>query len=235
MIFIFLIAGMVKGVIGLGLPTIAMGLLTLVMAPATAAGLLIIPSLATNIWQLLIGTDFFSLIKRFWTLLAGIFAGTLFSFLPELTSVSTWTGPALGMVLLAYGVWGLTAKKFPDPGRYEKWLSPLVGYITGCITAATGIFVIPAVPYLQSLRLNKNDLVQALGLAFTASTLALALQLAKGSELERIDYYLSAIALIPAVLGMYLGQYLRKFISESSFRRLFFIGLIILGGYMAIK
>jgi uncharacterized membrane protein YfcA len=43
----FLLAGFVKGVIGLGLPTVSMGLLSLVMAPAKAASLLIVPSFVT--------------------------------------------------------------------------------------------------------------------------------------------------------------------------------------------
>lgn len=232
---VFLLAGIVKGVIGLGLPTISMGLLTVVMAPASAASLLIIPSLVTNIWQLFIGPAFLSLIKRLWGFIAGIFIGTLFSVLPGLTSTSSWTEAALGVVLIMYGLWGLIASKLPSPGKSEKWLSPLVGYITGAITAATGVFVIPAVPYLQSLQLNKNDLVQALGLAFTASTIALAAHLSLDSKLDHVDYYLSTIALIPAIIGMYAGQYLRKVISELAFRRCFFIGLIALGAYMAIK
>ncbi|HFX2462286.1 TPA: sulfite exporter TauE/SafE family protein [Salmonella enterica subsp. enterica serovar Java] len=232
---VFLLAGIVKGVIGLGLPTISMGLLTVVMAPASAASLLIIPSLVTNIWQLFIGPTFLSLIKRLWGFIAGIFIGTLFSVLPGLTSTSSWTEAALGVVLIMYGLWGLIATKLPSTGKSEKWLSPLVGYITGAITAATGVFVIPAVPYLQSLQLNKNDLVQALGLAFTASTIALAAHLSLHSKLDHVDYYLSTIALIPAIIGMYAGQYLRKVISELAFRRYFFIGLIALGAYMAMK
>ncbi|MEH2921516.1 sulfite exporter TauE/SafE family protein [Samsonia erythrinae] len=234
-ISVFLLAGIVKGVIGLGLPTIAMGLLTVVMPPASAASLLIIPSLVTNIWQLFIGPAFFRLIKRLWGLIAGIFIGTLFSVLPGLTSTSSWTEAALGIVLIMYGLWGLIATKLPSPGKAEKWLSPLVGYLTGAITAATGVFVIPAVPYLQSLQLNKDDLVQSLGLAFTASTLALAMHLSLDSKLDHVDYALSAIALIPAIAGMYAGQYLRKLISELAFRRCFFIGLIALGAYMTIK
>ncbi|ARA78565.1 membrane protein [Pectobacterium brasiliense] len=235
MMVVFLLAGVVKGVIGLGLPTIAMGLLTLVMPAASAAGLLIVPSLVTNIWQLACGPAFLSLIKRFWTLFAGIIIGTFWNGLPALTSSSSWTSAALGGILVVYGLWGIMATTLPQPRRHEVWLSPLVGYITGAITAATGVFVIPAVPYLQCLRLNKNDLVQALGLAFTVSTLGLALQLMQGMGLQGIDLWQSMLALIPALLGMMIGQRLRHAISEAVFRRCFFIGLIALGGYMAAR
>lgn len=235
MMVVFLLAGVVKGVIGLGLPTIAMGLLTLVMPAASAAGLLIVPSLVTNIWQLACGPAFLSLIKRFWTLFAGIIIGTFWNGLPALTSSSSWTSAALGGILVVYGLWGIVATTLPQPSRHEVWLSPLVGYITGAITAATGVFVIPAVPYLQCLRLNKNDLVQALGLAFTVSTLGLALQLVQGMGLQGINLWQSMLALIPALLGMMIGQRLRHAISEAVFRRCFFIGLIALGGYMAAR
>ncbi|MGZ8197008.1 MAG: sulfite exporter TauE/SafE family protein, partial [Burkholderiales bacterium] len=46
----FGLAGMVKGVIGMGLPIVAMGLLVLFMPPAQAAAVLVVPSLVTNIW-----------------------------------------------------------------------------------------------------------------------------------------------------------------------------------------
>lgn len=232
---VFLLAGIVKGVIGLGLPTIAMGLLSTVMEPAMAASVLIIPSLVTNIWQLLIGLQFMALIKRLSGFIIGVVLGTLLSFLPSLTSASRWTLPVLGMVLIVYGIWGLVAKKMPSSGKHEIWLSPIVGYITGVITAATGVFVIPAVPYLQTLKLNKDELIQALGLAFTASTVALAIKLSIDQQQSEINWSLSLFALIPAVGGMYLGQFFRKIISEKVFRRCFFMGLIGLGIYMATK
>lgn len=234
-IAVFFLAGLVKGVIGLGLPTIAMGLLTVAMAPASAASLLIIPSLVTNLWQLYTGPAFMQLVRRLAGFIAGIFVGTLWSVLPGLTAFSHSTETALGIVLAVYGVFGLSASKFQGPGKAERWLSPVIGYVTGSITAATGIFVMPAVPYLQSLRLEKNDLVQALGVAFTASTIALAINLSVDSKFAPVDYYLSAIALIPALIGMYAGQFLRQMISETVFRRCFFTGLVALGIYMALK
>lgn len=50
---VFAFAGMIKGMIGLGLPAVSMGLLTIAMSPFQAASLLIVPSMVTNVWQLL--------------------------------------------------------------------------------------------------------------------------------------------------------------------------------------
>jgi len=72
----FLLAGFIKGVIGLGMPTVAIGLLGLLMAPAQAAAILVVPSLVTNVWQFAVGGDLFALVRRLWPMLAGICIGT---------------------------------------------------------------------------------------------------------------------------------------------------------------
>lgn len=231
---VFLLAGMVKGIIGLGLPTIAMGLLALSMPPVSAAALLLIPSLVTNLWQLLAGPAFLLLARRLGSFLVAILIGTMWGGLPTLTEEAIWAPIVLGVMLVLYGLWGLIARRLPAPDRHEVWLSPLMGYVTGAITAATGVFVIPAVPYLQCLALKKDDLVQALGLAFTVSTLGLAFSLVQGGGLPALNLSLSLLALIPALLGMMLGQRLRKHIGETLFRRCFFLGLIALGGTMVL-
>ena len=87
-------------------------------------------------------------------------------------------GLALGVALLAYAASGLAALRLVVPRAAEPVLGPITGALTGGITAATGVFVIPAVPYLQAIGLQKDELVQALGLSFTVSTLALAVALA---------------------------------------------------------
>lgn len=166
----FLLAGTVKGVIGLGLPTVAMGLLGLAMAPAQAAALLIIPATLTNLWQLAFGGHLKSLIKRLWPMLLMIFLGTLWIGMTG----GHWVVRGLGAALLLYALSGLFLPTLHVNPRHERWLGPLCGLITGVITSATGVFVIPAVPYLQALGLSRDELVQALGLSFTVSTLALA-------------------------------------------------------------
>lgn len=97
------------------------------------------------------------------------------------------------------------------------------------------MFVIPAVPYLQALGLNRDQLVQALGLSFTVSTLALAAGLFWRGSLGGGELNASLMALVPALLGMWLGQALRQRISAVLFKRVFFIGMAALGGHLLIS
>lgn len=232
-VFVFAIAGMIKGTIGLGLPAVSMGLLSLVISPFQAATLLIIPSMVTNIWQLFAEGHVLKLIKRFWPLLVGIVVGSIWSVFPTLGHGSFKSEALLGGMLALYGIYGLCAKNMPNLATQEKWLSPIVGYLGGALTVATGVVVIPVVPYLQSLHLKRDDLVQSLGLAFTVSTICLAIYLYLNPVKDiPIDYKLSLIALVPALLGMWLGTKIRHRIPEQKFRKVFFAGLVIFGLYM---
>jgi uncharacterized membrane protein YfcA len=231
----FLVAGLVKGVIGLGLPTVSMGLLSLVMAPAKAASLLIVPSFVTNVWQLAAGPSFGRLAFRLWPMLAGLVLGTLAGTGLMTGSHAGQAATALGVLLMLYALLGLTSVRFSVAPRAEWWLGPLIGAVTGLVTAATGVFVIPAVPYLGALNLDKEDMIQALGLSFTVSTIALAAALAAGGAFALGDVGVSSVALAPALLGMAAGGALRGRFSEQTFRRVFFGGLLVVGAHLASR
>lgn len=234
-ILTFVLAGAVKGVIGLGLPTIAMGLLGLAMSPAQAAALLIVPSTLTNLWQLASGGHLRALLHRLWPMLVAIFFATLLGSAWLGIDSGPWAAHALGGALLVYALYGLGGPELHlNPAR-ESWLGPLCGLLTGLVTAATGVFVIPAVPYLQSLRLSRDEMVQALGLSFTVSTLALALGLAGQDALGAQALGASLLVLVPALLGMLGGQWLRQRISAALFKRCFFIGLGVLGAHLLVN
>ena len=203
---VFLLAGLVKGVVGLGLPTLAMALLALAMPPAQAAALLILPSLVTNVWQMRPWPTLAPMTRRLWPMQPGVVAGTLFaaSLLGAPTRASALQ--ALGPALLVYGLWGLSGARVPEvPARVDRVLCPLVGAVTGLVTAATGVFVIPAVPYLQALGLSRDELVQAMGLSFTVSTVALAAGLMLNGQCSAAALSGSALMLLPAVLHARAG------------------------------
>ena len=117
----FLLAGVVKGVIGMGLPTVAMGVLAVVLPPAEAAAL-VIPSLVTNVWQLFAGPSFGALARRLWLMMAGVFVGTVAGIGVLAGDDPGWRASRLGVMLAIYAVVGLAGLRIPKPGRREVWL-----------------------------------------------------------------------------------------------------------------
>lgn len=231
----FFAAGVVKGVTGMGLPTVAMGVLGTLMSPVAAAAILVVPSFVTNVWQLLAGPHKARLMRRFWPMMLGIVVGTVLGSAWLVEANPAGSGRALGVALVAYAGYAVFAPSFSIPSRLESWLSPAIGLSTGVITGATGVLVIPSVPYLQSLRLEKDVLVQALGLSFTVSTIALAAGLALHGAFRVEQLGLSLLAVVPALVGMWLGQKVRGRISPRVFRLCFLSLLAALGLELALR
>jgi uncharacterized protein len=232
---VFILAGFVKGVIGMGLPTVAMGFLTLLMPPADAAAILILPSFVTNVWQLAAGPALRALIRRLWPMLVAAALGTIAGARMLGTVNSAGAVTALGAALVLYAIVGLAPLRVSVPARAEPWMGPIVGGLTGLLTALTGVFVIPAAPYLQALRLEPEDMIQALGLSFTVSTLALAAALAGDGQLHGPNLAASALALAAALAGMMLGQILRTRMRPATFRLWFLFGLMALGAHLMLR
>lgn len=231
----FFAAGAVKGVTGMGLPTVAMGVLGALLSPLHAASLLIVPSFVTNLWQLLAGPALRLVLRRFWPMMLAICAGTVPGAAWLAGGDAGVAQSLLGAALMIYAGYSLLARQLSVLSRMQPVLSPIIGAITGLVSGATGVFVIPAVPYLQSLGLSKDDLVQALGLSFTVSTVALALALGAHGAFSVGIMGLSLVALMPALIGMWAGQKLRNRISLVTFRRLFLGFLLLLGAEMALR
>jgi len=230
----FLFAGFIKGAVGVGLPTVVVGLLSIVMPPAQAAMLMVLPALATNIWQMAAGPSLLALLRRFAWLIVAVFIGT-FATIGFMTSTGAYAQAALGLVLAAYGAYGLFARRFEVKRESERWLSPLIGLITGMLSGATGVFVIPNVPYLTSLRMNSEELVQSIGILAFVCPLALGLALALNGQYRADVAGTSFLALFPALAGMYIGMRLRRRLAAAVFMRWFFAALIALGGYMFLR
>ncbi|MFC6478958.1 sulfite exporter TauE/SafE family protein [Pseudomonas asuensis] len=205
-ILVFLLAGMIKGLLGMGLPTVAVALLALVMSPGEASALLLIPSLVTNVWQLCSGPALGQLIRQLWLMMVTLCAGTLLTVRWLVETGNNQIPTLLGVILMIYGCMGLLSYRLPNVPGYDSVVSGIVGFITGLITGATSVFVVPMVPYLQAMNLDKERLIQALGLSFTVSTLALALGMFWQGALVTEDARASLVMLLPALVGLAAGQ-----------------------------
>lgn len=232
----FFLAGAVKGVLGLGLPTVAIGLLGLLMPVAQASALLTVPSLVTNVWQAGRGPHLRALVRRLWPMQVGIVIGAF--------AGTGWMEPQharrsallLGGCLMVYGAASLAGLRLPRPVPGQEGATGLLaGIATGLVTAATGVFALPLVPYLQALGLDKDEMAQALGLSFTVSTAALGLVLASTGNLDASVAGQSLLALLPALAGMALGQAQRDRLSQTAFRKALYGGLLLLGAWLLAR
>jgi uncharacterized membrane protein YfcA len=235
-ILVIIVAGFVKGVIGMGLPAVGVGLLGLTMLPVRAAAILVVPSSITNIWQLFTGPHLARVVRRLWPMLVGILVGCW-------VGAGTIAGPNtakirmfLGGVLAIYACYGLLARRLRVRPEWEIWMGPLVGIGTGIVTTATGLSMLPLAPYLAGLdNMDRDDMVQSLGLSFTVSTLALGADLLGTGVYDRELLLTSCAALIPAAFGMQIGTYVRGRISPVLFRRCFFGFMLVLGSTLVLR
>ena len=228
----FLLAGFVKGVIGLGLPTVSMGLLAVTMQPSHALAIVIVPAVVTNIWQTFVGPYLRDIIRRLWPLMVGTVVGIWLN-------AGMLTGPyarygtiVLGVLLVAYAIIGLSKFSFRVGRSNEKWIGGIVGLVTGVVSAATGVQVIPSMPFMQAIGMEKDELVQALGVFFMVSTLALAFNLTSAGLLSASTALPGAVAMAGAFIGMFIGQTVRSRTQPEAFRRWFLVAMIFLGIYL---
>ena len=227
--FVYILAGFVKGVVGVGLPTISLALLAIFLGMKEAMLTLLAPSLITNIVQALVGGRLYELTKRLWLFLLSLFFLTWFSTGVLVASDSNLLKIGLGIILLLYCASYFSQHKIPKPGKNEKWLNPLMGGLTGITTGLTGTFVVPAVLYLQSMGLNRNALVQAMGLSGSVATISLGVSLGGRDVLSNELLFISSSMVIPALIGMALGNIVRSKIDEDLFRKFFFFSLSAIG------
>src|SRR5260370_22002083 len=229
----FLLAGFVKGVIGMGLPTVSMGLLAVTMQPSHVLAIVIVPAIITNIWQTFVGPYLRDIIRRLWPLMAGPIIGIWLNAGMLTARYARYGTIVLGVLLVIYAIIGLSQFSFKVARRDEKWVGGIVGVMTGMVPAATGVQVIPSMPFMQAIGMEKDELVQALGLFFTVATLALGFSLTSAGLFSAATAWPGAVAMAGAVAGMFIGQAVRSRMQPEVFRRLVLIGMIFLGLFLA--
>ena len=235
-LLIFLLAGVVKGVIGLGLPTISLALMSLLFELPTAMAIMVVPSLITNLWQGLSGSGTLMIVRRVWPFLL---VATLSIWIGA--RLLTRTDPAvltaiLGAVLVLYALVGLMGYRVSIGEPHRLWSGLACGLINGTLGGMTGTFVVPGVLYLQAIGLPRDQLIHAMGLLFGLSSIALTVALQRNGLLNATIVSTSAIAVLPALAGLWLGErQIRHRLPEKRFRFVFFLALLVLGGGLALR
>lgn len=231
----FLAGGLAKGVVGLGFPVIVLAFLAPTIGLKEAMALLIVPGIVTNIWQALAGHAFGKIVRRLWPLLAASIAG-IWVGVTVLSSADTHLLIAiLGVLLFTYSIFSLTFLRVPPPGRHESWMSPVMGSLGGFAFGLTGSYMVPGVLYIQALGLKRDEFVQALGITFCLIMMCLGVFMSQRQLIPLETAGMSAAALIPTGLGMFIGQRSRPYLSDHLFRTAVFVCLCLSGLYMILR
>src|SRR5665213_475243 len=207
--------------------------MTLALPLGDALAILTFPTLLTNVFQAFYGKHFLVLLRRFGPMSALAVAGVLGAGMTLGKLGSPGMLGWLGVLLVFYASLALFAWRPVMPRAHEPWASPLIGLASGIVAGVTGMAAVPFLPYMQSLQITRNDLVQGLGIVFLFIMLAVAATLVHQNIFTSANAIGSVAALAPTFAGVWLGQKVRNRASPEAFRKIFLSGMLALGLNMA--
>ncbi|MFC4352731.1 sulfite exporter TauE/SafE family protein [Fodinicurvata halophila] len=224
-----LLAGFVKGVIGMGLPLVALPVLAYMMPVPEAITVLSLPVVLSNLVQAFQGGHFLGVLKRFWPVMLSLVLGVLLG-VQLLVSLD----PQLLYLLLGIAITGmalltLSSPRFTLKPSQERPVGLGVCFGAGVLGGVSNLPGPPLALYLVALRLEKTFFISAISIFFLINSAPLYAALALHDVLGWYELLLSAFAVIPVFGGVFLGQWVRKFVSQARFQTVVLLVLVVIG------
>ncbi|HAD37708.1 MAG TPA: sulfite exporter TauE/SafE family protein [Gammaproteobacteria bacterium] len=231
----FLFAGLVKGTTGLGFATTALSFLVYAIGLKEALPLLIVPSVVSNLIVMRDAGHFRATLIQFRLMYAAAPVGIFIGLALLMWLDPTISSAILGLVLIIYGVITITQPAFRLPTALARRLEIPVGFTTGLVNGVTGSQVMPVLPYLLSLPLERNVFIQAINISFTISSVVFAIGLAWLGLFTVDTTQISFVGLVAMLVGLKLGIPIRRRLPQSSFRRAVLGLLVLLGAGLVLR
>ena len=229
LLFVFIISGVIKGFLGIGMPTAAMGFLTLVFDPIEAIALLIIPIVITNFLQFKNSKYRYETMINYWVLAISLVISALSTSL-LITKISTsFLTLSIGIAMLIMSVNELFGFSIRISGAAR--IQVIVGTLSGFLGGMSSIFSPLVTMFLIAKGVDKERFISATGFLFLLGGLFLLFGLVINKVLE---YYLilkSVYGLIFILVGFKIGEFLRKKVNSIFFQR----AILIMFGVMGVR
>ncbi len=226
----FILGGLIKGTLGVGLPLLAVPLMSLVIPAPTAIALMAVPVLMSNVWQAIDSGSARAHALRFTPLLITVLISTLIT-VPLALSLSLKALNVLvaSAVLIAVFLMAFQPKVALSP-RQERWGSPIVGALAGIMGGISSMAGPLIISYLLALKLPREVFIGSISVIYLFAMVPLYASLAWHGRLGWFEAGVSLVGLIPMFMGMRLGKSLRHRLSEVAFRRVlfWFLGMLAL-------
>tara|TARA_A100001015_G_C14786850_1_gene631449 strand:+ start:90 stop:800 length:711 start_codon:yes stop_codon:yes gene_type:complete len=232
---IFFAGGLIKGLIGVGLPTVTLTFLSFIFDIKISISIILLPIIITNLYQMIDGKYLKKIVSdtKFFQISAFVFVFLGFYFLLIFNSNTILI--ILAVILIFNSILGLTKYEIQFKNFKSKYYQLFIGSMTGVVTGVTGIYTMPFIFLIQSLQYTKNQVIQLMGLTFFIFACTQFLLFSFNDLINIKILILSTVACIPILIGVYLGTILRKKISEALFKLLFNLMLVIMGVLLITK
>lgn len=223
----FALGGVLKGAAGAGAPLLAVPLMAILFDVPFAVAVFVIPNLVSNLWQVRSYRSSFpegGFTLRF--ALAGMLGALLGTFALVRFSSDVLT-TAVGLVILFYVGFRIVNPEWSLAWRRARVLAAPVGVMGGIFQGAAGLSAPFSVTFLNAAGLPRSQFIPVISLYFLAmACVQLPIQAVLGvMTWERLLY--SCLAVVPLLLGMPLGEYLGRRVSQRVFGRLI-LGVLVL-------
>ena len=223
------LGGAIKGVTGIGLPLVAVSGVASVSDVQTAVAVIIIPIVATNLWQALRAGRPGVMLRRFWPVLVPLILGLWWSTGMVAASAARTLNLILGATVVVFSVVYAVAPRLRVPRPAEQWSGGLVGAVAGVIGGFSTVFGPPISMYLLALDLKKEEFIQAVGLLFFSGSVPLMIFYWLHGVLRPDNVGWSALACLPVFLGLAVGQWVRGRVDQETFRKVLLAMLFVIG------
>ncbi|MBM3609355.1 MAG: sulfite exporter TauE/SafE family protein [Alphaproteobacteria bacterium] len=232
---VFLFAGFVKGIVAIGLPAISISLLSHIIGVREAIFITLAPALLTSLAQALLGPALRTITIRLWPLLALGAIAIVFASSFAVGGNTVVLATIVGSLIIIYALSNLAQFRLPHPGRHEPVLTPLMGLIGGTLGGMSGMFVMPAAPYMQTLGLNREELIQAIAVWFTVAAVVMLVSVGFRGALTPNVLAWTGIACVTSLTGIWFGTKARGMMPEKLFMNVFFTAFLMLGAFIVYK
>ncbi|AXS41021.1 sulfite exporter TauE/SafE family protein [Breoghania sp. L-A4] len=215
---VFVLAGTIKGTVGIGLPTAAVGILAQFIDPHLALALVVFPIMTGNAWQAYRAGGMLATLKRYWIFaLVSMVALWLSTFVTAAISTDTLI-TVLGGVIVIFAVTSLAFTPPVIPDRFDRLAQIIAGVLAGIMGGFTAIWAPPMVIYFIARRVDKDEFVRASGLLIFLGSLPLCLGFWQSGLLTGPNALISLMMIVPTLLGFTFGEILRRRLNDNRFR-----------------
>lgn len=224
------VGGIVKGVVGLGLPIFSIAILLNFLPPLTTLGILVAPILVTNLWQAVRAGNLMEPLRRFWGLiLAGLICLFIGAELIVIMDAKFLFGVLGACVVVFSGTSLIKPRVHPLRPETEKWAGPLAGAMGGLLGGISTIWGPPMMMYFVMLKLDKDTFVRTVGMAWFMFSVPLTIAYWRNGIFAGDVIYLSLYACVPGMIGIRIGEVIRERIDQDTFRKVMLVMLLLIG------